>query len=132
MFDTHYIVDEYCQELEFDGEGFYDGAKTVKKLSDRARTLIYRYLVSLETYEEEEFWDAANWAYKVEQEEDTQLSHGAFANVRPLGLTKSELKDWLEIAESENLNPSAIDRLVKIPAEEDSEELYVWGVEVSE
>ena len=132
MFYTRYIVEEYCQELEFDGESFYDGAKTINKLSDRARTLIYRYLVSLETYEEKEFWAAANWAYKVEREEDVQLSHGAFANVRPLGLTKSELKDWLEIVESENLNPSAIDRLVKVPAEEDSGELYVWGVEASE
>ena len=132
MFDTHYIVDEYCQELEFDGERFVDGAKTIKKLSDRARTLIYRYLVSLETYEEREFWDATNWAYQVEQEEDAQLSDGAFANVCPLGLTNSELKDWLERAEGDNLISNAASGLVKIPTEKCSEELYVWGIEPSE
>jgi hypothetical protein len=132
MFETHYIVEEYCQELEFDCERFVDGAKTIKKLSDRARTLIYRYLVSLETYEEGEFWDAANWAYQVEQEENAQLSHGAFANVRPLGLTNSELKDWLERAEGDNLTSNTAGGLVKIPTEECSEELYVWGIEPSE
>ena len=127
MFDIHYIVEEYCQELEFDGERFVEGAEIIKKLSDRARSLIHRYLVSIETYGEEEFWAAANWAYQVEQEEDTELSHGAFSNVRPLGLTKSELKDWLERAESENLTSSTTDGLVKVPAEEGSEKLYVWG-----
>ena len=127
MFDIHYIVDEYCQELEFDGERFVEGAEIIKKLSDRARTLIHRYLVSIETYGEEEFWDAANWAYQVEQEEDAQLSHGAFANVRPLGLTKSELKDWLESAESANLTSNTTGGLVKIPTGEGNEELYEWG-----
>jgi hypothetical protein len=78
MPSTRWTLETHCQELEFDGESFYDCAKTIKKLSDRARTLICPYLWSLESYGEEEFWAAANWAYKVEQEEDAQLSHSAF------------------------------------------------------
>jgi len=90
-----------------------------------------RYIWSLESYGEEEFWVAVNWAYQVECSEGIELSRGEFANVRPLYITRSELKNWLESAEGDNLDPNAIGGLVKIPAEEDSEELYVWGVEPS-
>jgi hypothetical protein len=47
-------------------------------------------------------------------------------------LTGSELKMWLERAESDNLDLNAMSGLVKVPAEEGSEEPYVWGAEASE
>lgn len=135
MMSTRYIVEEHCQSLEFDKESgfFYEGAPNKKAITDRARQLIYRYLLGVETgWEEEDFWDAANWAYDVECEEENQLSKGGvYANVRPLGLSRSELKYQLECEEYMSLFPNAEYALVKRPTD-DEDRLYVWGDELDE
>jgi hypothetical protein len=76
-------------------------------------------------WEEEDFWDAINWAYKVECEEEQQLSKGgAYSNVRPLGLTRSQLKGTIESEEHISLFPDAKYSLVKLPTDDDTIELF--------
>jgi len=133
MMSTLYIVETHCQHLDYSSVGnyFYEGAPEQKKLSDRARKLIYRYLQGMECgWEENDFWDAANWAYDVECEEECMLSKGgAYDNVKPLGLTRSELKYQLEYQEYMMLFPDAEYALVKRPTD-DEDKLYVWGDEI--
>ena len=135
MIGTRYIVEEHCQSLEFDKESgfFYEGAPNEKVLTDRARQLIYRYLLGIEDgLDEHDLWDAANWAYEVECEEERQLSKGGvYANVRPLGLSRSELKYQLEHEEYMCLFPDAEYSLVKRPTD-DEDKLYAYGDEVYE
>ncbi len=130
---TRYIVDKHCQRIEFDenSDYFYEGAPNSKVLTDRTRQLIFRYLLSVDKgWEEEDFWDAVNWAYEVECEEEQQLSKGgAYSNVRPLGLTRSELKSEIECIEYMELFPDAEYVLVKLPTD-DEDRLYVWGDEL--
>ncbi len=133
MMCTRYIVEEYCQSLEYDKQSglFYEGAPNNKFLTDRARQLIYRYLMGIETgWEEQDFWDAANWAYEVESEEEQLLSRGgAYSNVRFLGLSRSELKSQLECKEYMNLFPDAEFALVKRPTRDEGGH-YEWGDEL--
>jgi hypothetical protein len=133
MMSTRYIVDKHCQRIEFDenSDYFYEGAPNSKVLTDRARQLILRYLLSVEEgWEEEDFWGAVNWAYKVECVEEELLSKGgAYSNVRPLGLTRSQLKGTIESEEHMSLFPDAKYSLVKLPTD-DEDRLYVWGDEL--
>jgi len=123
------LVEEHAQALEWNGSMYTMSGKEKRATSDRLRILLAHYIEECASMDEQSLFDGANWALKVEREEERMLAvcnerYGnviSFDGVHPKAI--SELMWELQGGFPEEFSKDA--QLDKWPSWDDGR-LYRW------